>query len=341
MGVSIIHQTDLFHPPCDPDDHWDLACVYALAASGEFDLKGVVIDHPRRRWPSGDPALGSVAQLGRISGIVAPIAVGSVQPYVPTDGEYGRSDLAASDLVLRALEDAAEPMMITIVGSCRDIALAAARAPQLFKDKCRGIYLNAGAGVRDSAELEHAEWNTTLDPLAYAAMFSLPCPLYWMPCIGPPLDGAGLDEYVYEHATLWAFRQDEILAHLAPRLQAYFCYAFLCEPNREWLRSLDDGYFDADALERIGHQQRAMWCTAGFLHGAGYGVDSNGALVPADDPASIFRFIPITARCEENGRTTWEPHDESSSQKIFQIVDLASYGRAMTAAMRALLCRLQ
>ncbi len=29
--VPVIHATDLYHFHCDPDDHWDLATVYALA----------------------------------------------------------------------------------------------------------------------------------------------------------------------------------------------------------------------------------------------------------------------------------------------------------------------
>jgi hypothetical protein len=34
MAIPTLHQTDLFRPHADPDDHWDLACVYALAAHG-------------------------------------------------------------------------------------------------------------------------------------------------------------------------------------------------------------------------------------------------------------------------------------------------------------------
>ncbi len=29
--IPLIHETDLFRPHIDPDDHFDLACVYALA----------------------------------------------------------------------------------------------------------------------------------------------------------------------------------------------------------------------------------------------------------------------------------------------------------------------
>jgi hypothetical protein len=44
--VPLIHVTDLFHPHGDPDDHFDLASVYALALQGRFDLRGIVIDYP-------------------------------------------------------------------------------------------------------------------------------------------------------------------------------------------------------------------------------------------------------------------------------------------------------
>ena len=33
--VPVIHVTDLHRPHVDPDDHWDLACVFALAYAGE------------------------------------------------------------------------------------------------------------------------------------------------------------------------------------------------------------------------------------------------------------------------------------------------------------------
>ena len=39
--IAIIHSTDLCHPHDDPDDHYDLACLFAL---GEFDVKGIILD---------------------------------------------------------------------------------------------------------------------------------------------------------------------------------------------------------------------------------------------------------------------------------------------------------
>ncbi|AZO32492.1 hypothetical protein [Mesorhizobium sp. M1B.F.Ca.ET.045.04.1.1] len=46
MTIRLLHQTDLFRPSLDPDDHWDLACVFALAASGQLELGGVLVDFP-------------------------------------------------------------------------------------------------------------------------------------------------------------------------------------------------------------------------------------------------------------------------------------------------------
>ncbi|MBN1507805.1 MAG: hypothetical protein JW955_13225 [Sedimentisphaerales bacterium] len=45
-GVPLIHVTDLYRPHIDSDDHWDLACVYALAQRGDVALRAIVIDYP-------------------------------------------------------------------------------------------------------------------------------------------------------------------------------------------------------------------------------------------------------------------------------------------------------
>ncbi|NCB08996.1 MAG: hypothetical protein EOM73_12635, partial [Bacteroidia bacterium] len=52
--TPVIHATDLYHFHCDPDDHWDLATIYALAWLGDFDLLGILIDYPTKP-ELGDP----------------------------------------------------------------------------------------------------------------------------------------------------------------------------------------------------------------------------------------------------------------------------------------------
>ena len=66
-AVPMIHGTDLFRPYNDPDDHWDLACVFALAQRGDVDLQAVLIDFPVP-GRHNDPDVQAVAQLNYLTG---------------------------------------------------------------------------------------------------------------------------------------------------------------------------------------------------------------------------------------------------------------------------------
>ena len=44
--VPVIYCTDLFHPHEDPDDHFDLATLYAMP---ELEIKGIVLDQGARQ----------------------------------------------------------------------------------------------------------------------------------------------------------------------------------------------------------------------------------------------------------------------------------------------------
>ena len=65
--IPMIHVTDLFRPHDDPDDHWDLASVYALALQGKVDLRGILIDFPKPER-ANDPDVLAVAQLNYLTG---------------------------------------------------------------------------------------------------------------------------------------------------------------------------------------------------------------------------------------------------------------------------------
>ena len=75
MLPYVLHETDLFRPHEDPDDHYDLACQFALAKMGRIRLAGVLIDWP----PSlgyGDPDVLAAAQMNQLTGQCAPVGVG-------------------------------------------------------------------------------------------------------------------------------------------------------------------------------------------------------------------------------------------------------------------------
>ena len=167
--TPLLHVTDLYHPHNDPDDHWDVATVYALAKMERVRLLGVLIDYPLKTKPDafGGPAVQAVAQLNHIAGFAVPVAVGASVSY--SDVVSGAAQLAdwdrrGVDFILETLRSAPEPVAISVVGSCRDVALAGREHPEVFREKCRGIYLNAGTGTFDPAKGANQEWNVMLDP---------------------------------------------------------------------------------------------------------------------------------------------------------------------------------
>jgi len=341
MSIPFLHQTDLFHPHGDPDDHWDLACVYALAHAGDYDLRGVLIDYPPPALEVTPDVMG-VAQLNHLTGLAVPCAVGSSIP-VRTRGEkpdgQPERERHGVGFLLRILREAPAPVVITIVGSCRDVALAGAAAPELFREKCRAVYLNAGSGTRRPELLGELEYNVNVNPAAYGSIFDLPCPVYWMPCfeLTPPT------WTVEEFGTFYRFTQGDILPHLSPRLQAYFLYMLGRSPSTDWLKVLREPV-DAAELAKFGALPRNMWCTGGFFHATGRTVTVDGDIVPlagAGDRA-VFGFEPIRATCGDDGVVRWEPAAkvEAPARYIFRVRDRARYPAAIIRAMRTLLATL-
>jgi len=204
-GMPLIHATDLFRPYNDPDDHWDLACVYALARRGDVDLKAVVIDYPPAEFKERNPDVIAVAQMNRITGLAVPVVVGSPHPMRSRNDTQSRatqSDLQGVQTILNILRTSDRAVAISVVGSSRDVAIAGKTDPDLFAEKCAGIYLNAGTGLPGKDASGRPEYNVGLDKAAYAAIFDLPCPVYWLPCFeGTESDGGPVVRGYASHFT--------------------------------------------------------------------------------------------------------------------------------------------
>ena len=331
MGMSVIHQTDLFHHFNDPDDHWDLACQFALSYAGDITLKNILLDYPP--VPEyGDPAIAAVQQLSYITGLSVPVTVGTKAAGI---SGIDLSDAAAVgggvSMLLRELEASDTPVFIQIVGSCKDVALAGKINPDLFRRKCGGIYLNAGAAWSDQA----LEYNVALDPDAFDAVFDIPCPIFWAPCFDTTAKMFEGGTY----GTFYRFTQGEILPYVSDALQKYFAYALGCVMDPRWLSYLalpkNEGM-----LRYYCEQVRHMWCTAGFLHCAGKTVAKDGSIVPNASPVdALFSFEPIEATCGA-GRVTWTHTDRPTNRYIFKINHIDAYAAAMTKAMKSLLMQL-
>ena len=336
--VPVIHVTDLHRPHVDPDDHWDLACVFALAYAGEIDLRAVVIDYPPARLKDRNPDVAAIAQMNRITGLAVPVAAGSPHPMKSRDDVQpyaSASDHQGVRTVLDVLQRAERPVVIHITGCCRDVAVAGKKAPDLFARKCAAIYLNAGSGV-SGAKLEY---NVTLGKAAYAAIFDLPCPLYWMPCFEGDVPKDQPEKQGY--GTHYAFRQSEILPGLSKRTQNFFLYMFDRRLDHHWLRYLEQEP-DTQLLAQFSGKDRHMWCTGGFLHCAGSTVAANGTILPRGKAkaGAVFAFEPISVTCSDEGVTTWRLDRNSANRFIFHVRDRENYPSAVTAAMKSLLGKL-
>ena len=106
--IPLVHITDLYHPPQDPDDHLDLATIVALP---EYDLRGVVLDVTKKFLvpkPEGwdiarDPGYVPVAQLAHLTGRAIPAAMGPIAPLAhPGDAALDRPALARISRTPRA-----------------------------------------------------------------------------------------------------------------------------------------------------------------------------------------------------------------------------------------------
>lgn len=337
--TPVLHATDLFRPHMDPDDHWDLACVFALARRGDIDLKGILIDHPPINSDGRNPDIAAVAQMNQIAGTAVPIAVGSglpmksrndIQPYASL------SDHNGVNMVLDVLQNSPDPVVINILGSSRDIAIAGKKMPDLFARKCAAVYLNAGTGSPKMNSQSKLEYNVMLDKHAFAAIFDLPCPVYWMPCFEDM--ETQRERPIREYGTHYKFHQSEILPYLSNKVQKYFAYMFGRYTDHNWLGYLD-AKKDEALLAKCAGMDRNMWCTGGFLHAAGYTVSRDGTIVSLAqvDDLSVFTFDPIKIICNDKCVTKWNRDDASDKRFIFHVRDTENYQTAMTKAMKSLL----
>jgi hypothetical protein len=339
MILPVIHQTDLFRPHNDPDDHWDLACVYALAWTGDIELKGIVIDYPPPHH-RGDPDVLALAQMNYLSGLNVPFSIGSSYPTTSSRDHQAKSlsdEGPAVRMIVETLKNASSPVVIHIAGSCRDMARAGILFPELFREKCAGIYLNAGTGSRQTAAGAELEYNVRLDPVAFKAIWEIPCPIYWLPCFEVITNQIQVSAF----GSWYDFLQADILFHLSDKVQKYFAYALGKIQDPSWLDYLHRES-DQEFLAKQAQIRRNMWCTAGFFHAAGKSIAADGKIRPRDQAGAdqVFTFDPIEVQCDANGITTWSPAAAAIERHILHVRDVRNYSHAMTTAMRALLATL-
>jgi hypothetical protein len=294
--IPIVYSTDLFHPHADPDDHYDLACLFAMR---EFDIKGVILDlGATQKERTGRPA---VEQMMHVAGRRVPCAIGLAQRLrTRTDKalEEPGDFQGGVNLILAALRESQQKVTLFTTGSCRDVAAAFNREPALMKEKVRAVYFNIGRGPNEAQE----ECNVGYDPLSYLRLFESGLPIYWCPCFGK--DG-------YE--TLYNADQATVVGACSPRVRNYFVYC-LTRSKAEPIAFLDSG------SHPLPGGPRSMWCTAPMFHAAGRAIYQRGAddfvaLTPAaaekaglsGKQVDVFQFVPMRAVVDDRAAADKPP----------------------------------
>jgi hypothetical protein len=276
----------------------------------------------------------AIAQLNRICGLNVPAYVGSevlVAKKEDTLPNLSRRDSIGVRFLIETLQKSDRPLAITVVGSATDVAVAARREPELFRTKCAGVYLNSGG--THQAKPEMLEHNVKLNPAAYAAMFELPCPLYWFPCWNRTEERKS-----GEWGTFYWLPHKKVLEGIQPSLAAFFWYMFSQSKDPRYLRILKTMPPEIE-WSKILEGQRGMWSTASLFVLAGLTVTKSGAIVPLQQSGedALFRMEPVNIQCKDNGQLTWELSKKETNCFLFHVLDVPAYPEAMTQSVRSLL----
>ena len=321
--IPMIYSTDLYHPPADPDDHYDLAMLSCLK---EIEIKALIFDVAtsfRKPEEFGKTAMDQIVKItGQLS---PPWKVGLIDPLrSPDDQAFDQPEefQGGIELILSTLEQSKEQVVMFLVGSCRDFAVAFNRNPALLQKKVKAVYVNAGNGPKGN----QTEWNVRLDPNAYVALMASGLPIYWCPCFtdveklySPNEVSAGEAFCTYYVVP----NQAELLASTRAMVKNYFIYA-LTQSKEEPLSFLDR------EPQVIPETPRNMWCTGPFLHAAGREIyqtrnggwiactPDNAKLMGIKGPAiDVFHFESINIQYmmkNENGKSVTELYDVAPTE---------------------------
>lgn len=344
MATPVISITDLYHPPEDPGDNFDLVLPFG---SDRVDLRGVILDgsiEKREAIVGGvegypgprDPGVIPVSQLNAIFGTnvpygVAPFArmgnLGDRMEDVPRFQQTG------IDLLLRLLAESKEPVHLMCFGSARPLAVALNRDPALLHEKVARVHLSAG-----STTLDYLEWNVYLDPIAMRRVVDSGLPLSLYPC------ATGIDCYSYDaHNTYWKLNDLQWIEQMHPALRGYMLYGLGRSDRVDFLRALDEEPRSEVKAEVYG-RHHAVWETAAWMLVGGYELvrhgDGSYEITPKEnvaptDTVILNRQIPCKVASHASGLYTFTiSGDPADSQvTIFERGDTAEYELALQSAL--------
>jgi hypothetical protein len=367
--VPIIYSSDLFNPPNDPDDHYDLATLFLMP---EFEIKAVIFDLAIRQ--AEGVGVVPLEQISAITGRpIPPYAIGLRHRLAAPDDqakEQAPEFQGGVDLILKILRESNEKVALFLVGSCRDFAVAYNREPELLRKKVSAVYVSAGNGPDGKQD----ECNVSYDPNAYLCLLKSDLPVYWLPCItrkgyvlASKADIEKKNDMSY-NSCFSIYNQAELLKNTPTRLRNYFYYAIsLAAPdfNHNYEnRAKEDkapilfedhiAYLDRTPPGEIPTTKRSMYSTAAFFHAAGrkiyagqdggyfaYSPQEAKKLGIKDKEVKVYSFVPVhvSQEASDNPRNLILKTDlnvKKSPTQIFQYIH-PEYNDIMLSALSNLL----
>jgi hypothetical protein len=177
-------------------------------------------------------------------------------------------------------------------------------------------------------------------------------PVYWCPCFGgleTLEDFAAGPRPTLQYQTYWEFRQADIFGALPAPLQDYFLYAL----GRKIVSQVDPIAYLSRAPEPAlraeqWKQMRNMWSTASIIHASGRklyrGKASWAALREAKAGyvlSEVFDFVPAEVSIDADLHVTKKLTDVTGGFRLFRILDLENYAKAMLPSLRRLLAEMR
>lgn len=341
-GIPLVHITDLYHPPQDPDDLLDLLTVAGLR---ELDLKGVILDVTQKFLdpaPTGfdiarDPGFTPVTQLAHLLGRTIPVASGPSTPLkTPTDPATDRPDSEQEGIrtLIDVLRQSPEPVLVSCVGSARVLAAAFNREPELLRSKVKAAVMNAGAtgGTK-------REWNVGLDLFAFVRLWQSGLPILWYPCATE----RSAFNASHERGTYWKASHADLFKDIPPPLRTWIAYNFRGEKRDDFIAALSDEVSE-ETWKEVCDGERNMWSTASLVMAAGRSLaqtSSGWRFLSSEEAVGHriwpWRLDPIEATTDNEGWISWNITRMESRYAIFGREGGIGYGAAMAEAFNALL----
>lgn len=330
--VPVVYGTDLFHPHDDPDDHFDLACMYALQG---IDLQAIILDQGARQQER--PGLIPIGQMNHLTGRHVPAYPGLADPLQSPDDTGVSQDAAYQagvEAILAHLEASPAPVTLVMVGSVRDLMAAYNRRPDLLRRKVGRVY----AFIGEASDPAFREYNVGLDVHAYVALMRSDLPVWWVPCF----DG-GLWQN-QGRASFWRASHADLLAQADPAVVNFFIYA-MSKSAADPIAFLTAKPAEAARAEVLG-MTRNLWCAAVFLSmvdravvraGSGYCVVERSRLLGRPP---LYEFEPVRVVVSDTGVVT-QVVSGGRPIRRFRVLDAEHYGPGMTWATARLLAGLR